>query len=140
MKKMCGVHKVAKILLMIGGLNWLLVGIFQQDLFSMMGLAGGYIARAAYVLIGLSALSMFAVKKCCMKGGCACGSKGCGECCAMDKEKAIGMKKPCACGSGKPGWQCCMKGDAEKMKGCDCLCGSGKKVEDCCMKGSETQQ
>ncbi len=140
MKKMCNVHKVAWCLLLIGGLNWLLVGIFQTDLFAMLGLGGGLVARAVYVLVGLSAVSMLGIKKCCMKDSCTCGEKGCEECGPMNKEKAMAMMKPCACGSGKPGWQCCMKGEAEKMKGMPCFCGSGKKVEDCCMKSPETHQ
>ncbi len=89
MKKMCGVHKVAAILLLVGGLNWLLVGLFGKDLFAAIGLGmGSLLARAVYLLVGLSALSMFGLKKCCMKGGCKCGEPGCPAC----EEK--GMQKP----------------------------------------------
>ena len=131
MKKMCGVHKVAWLLLMVGGLNWLLVGVLQKDLFGLLGMGMDSIpARAVYLLVGLSAFSMLAIKKCCMKDG----SQG------TDKEKVMAMMKPCGCGSGKPGWQCCMKGEAEKMKGMPCICGSGKKIEDCCMKSPATHQ
>ncbi|MEY4745312.1 MAG: hypothetical protein RL272_1257 [Candidatus Parcubacteria bacterium] len=131
MKKMCGVHKVAWALLLVGGVNWLLVGLLEKDLFVLLGLGmASVLARAAYILVGLSALSMLGVCKCCMT--CGKGEPG------SDKDKMTAMMKPCGCGSGKPCWQCCCKGDAEKMKGMPCPCGSGKKAEDCCMKSPET--
>src|SRR5512144_2631074 len=93
MKKMCGVHKVAWVLLLVGGLNWLLVGLLGKDLFDSVGLGSGSIlAKAVYVLVGLSALSMLGLGKCCMKGmkdGCTCGQPGCQMC--GDKGK---MEKP----------------------------------------------
>lgn len=77
-QKMCGAHKIAGILLIVGGLNWLLVGILKQDLFSLSGLGmDNTVARAVYILIGLSALSMFGLCKCCMKGICGCGRNEC---------------------------------------------------------------
>ncbi|GIP21999.1 MULTISPECIES: DUF378 domain-containing protein [Paenibacillus] len=48
---------VALVLLIIGGLNWLLVGLFQYDL--VAGLFGGQnsaISRVVYVIVGLCAL------------------------------------------------------------------------------------
>lgn len=54
----------ALVVLIIGGLNWLLVGLFRFDLvqfiFSAFGSAGEVIARIVYVLVGLSAL--YAIK------------------------------------------------------------------------------
>jgi len=90
MKKMCGVHKAAWVLLLVGGANWLLVGLFQKDLFVLLGLGmGSIVARAVYVLVGLSALSMLGLGKCCVKdGGCKCDAKDCSHC--DDK----GMEKP----------------------------------------------
>lgn len=64
-------HKIAFILLVIGGLNWLLVGLISGwDLASYIGAS---IARIVYILVGLSALyEVFTHKgncKACDKGG-----------------------------------------------------------------------
>ncbi|KAF0506273.1 DUF378 domain-containing protein [Pediococcus pentosaceus] len=48
---------IALVLLIVGGLNWLLVGIFQFDLVAT--LFGGQVAiisRIVYVLVGISAI------------------------------------------------------------------------------------
>ncbi|HTK04880.1 MAG TPA: DUF378 domain-containing protein [Candidatus Eisenbacteria bacterium] len=91
MKKMCGVHKAAWVLLLVGGVNWLLVGLLQKDLFVLLGLGmSSVVARAVYVLVGVSALSMLGLGKCCMKDGmCKCGDKDCSHCGdkGMDKSK-----------------------------------------------------
>jgi uncharacterized membrane protein YuzA (DUF378 family) len=138
MKKMCGVHKTAWCLLMIGGFNWLLVGLLGKDLFVLLGLGmGHWLARLVYVLVGLSAISFLGIGKCCMKDGMMMGMGAGGM---ADKAKAMEMMKSCGCGSGKPCWQCCCKGEWEKMKGMKCFCGSGKNVEDCCMKSPETHK
>ena len=48
---------VAFILLVIGGLNWLLVGLFGWDLFSVLHLGmDSVIAKVVYILVGLSAI------------------------------------------------------------------------------------
>ncbi|NIK11708.1 DUF378 domain-containing protein [Alkalibacillus sp. S2W] len=50
-------RKTALILLIIGGLNWLLVGLFEWDLLG--GLFGGmdeFIPRLVYIIVGLAAL------------------------------------------------------------------------------------
>ncbi|OKL36006.1 DUF378 domain-containing protein [Domibacillus mangrovi] len=48
---------VALILLIIGGVNWLLVGLFQFDLVAtIFGGQDALLARIVYVLVGLSAL------------------------------------------------------------------------------------
>ncbi len=52
---MKAIHAIAFILLVIGGLNWLLVGIWGKDLFAMIGLQGT-VATVVYVLVGLSAI------------------------------------------------------------------------------------
>jgi uncharacterized protein len=49
------VHMVAFILLVVGGLNWLLVA-FDMNLVDMIFGAGSTLAKAVYVLVGLSAL------------------------------------------------------------------------------------
>lgn len=47
---------VAFILLVIGGLNWLLVGIFGLDLVALAFGAGSVLASIVFILVGLSAL------------------------------------------------------------------------------------
>ncbi len=49
--------KLALILLIIGGINWGLVGIFELDLIAwMFGGAGSLIARTLYILVAISAV------------------------------------------------------------------------------------
>ncbi|MDO5560650.1 MAG: DUF378 domain-containing protein [Oscillospiraceae bacterium] len=49
--------KIALILLIIGGVNWGLVGIFQFDLVAwLFGGAGSLISRVIYILVALSAI------------------------------------------------------------------------------------
>ena len=65
-------HKVAFLFLVIGGLNWLLVGLLGWDIGSLFGGQEAVISRIIYVLIGLSALvELFAHKKSCRE--CAVG-------------------------------------------------------------------
>jgi len=48
---------VAWVLLIVGGLNWLLVGLFQKDLFVMLGMdMTSMVPKIVYILVGLSAL------------------------------------------------------------------------------------
>lgn len=48
---------VAFLLLVVGGLNWLLVGLFQMDLvMSLLGGVSPMLVKAVYVLVGLSAV------------------------------------------------------------------------------------
>jgi hypothetical protein len=56
-------RKIAMILLIIGGLNWLLVGLFGWDVGMLFGGMSAIISRLIYVLVGLAALyeaAMFA--------------------------------------------------------------------------------
>ncbi len=53
---MKGMHKLAFILLVIGGLNWLLVGLFKWDIGMLFGGQAAAISRIIYILVGLSAL------------------------------------------------------------------------------------
>ncbi len=48
-------HMVAFILLIVGGLNWLLVGAFQTNVVEMI-FGTGTLATVVYILVGLSAL------------------------------------------------------------------------------------
>jgi uncharacterized membrane protein YuzA (DUF378 family) len=47
---------VSLILLIVGGLNWGLVGLFNFDLVATLFGAGSILARIVYMLVGLSAL------------------------------------------------------------------------------------
>ncbi len=53
---MKGMHLLAFTLLAIGGLNWLLVGLFQWDVGMIFGGQAATVSRIIYVLVGLSAL------------------------------------------------------------------------------------
>lgn len=49
--------KLALILLVIGGINWGLVGIFELDLVAwMFGGAASIVSRVIYILVALSAI------------------------------------------------------------------------------------
>jgi uncharacterized membrane protein YuzA (DUF378 family) len=56
MKNLSTLDWVAMILLVVGGLNWLLVGLFSFDLVAMIFGAGSILAKIVYVLVGLSAV------------------------------------------------------------------------------------
>ena len=47
---------ITLVLLIVGGLNWGLVGLFNFDLVAAIFGAGSGLARAVYVLVGLSAI------------------------------------------------------------------------------------
>jgi len=54
--KMGMLGTVAMALVVIGGLNWGLVGLLNLDLVAMLLGAGSMLAKLVYVLVGLSAL------------------------------------------------------------------------------------
>lgn len=56
-------HKVTFILLVIGGLNWLLVGLLGWDIGMLFGGQGAIISRIIYILVGLSAIYEIATHK-----------------------------------------------------------------------------
>jgi hypothetical protein len=63
---MKGLHIVAFILLVIGGLNWLLVGLTGWDIGQLFGGQDQMISRIIYVLVGLAAiLEVFTHKSSC---------------------------------------------------------------------------
>jgi uncharacterized membrane protein YuzA (DUF378 family) len=51
-----GLHKTTFLLLVLGGINWFLVGAFEWDLGQLLGGQEAVISRALYVLVGLSAI------------------------------------------------------------------------------------
>jgi len=60
---MKAMHKIAFILLIIGGLNWLLVGLFAWDVGMLFGGQMAVISRIIYVLVGLSAIYLVCTHK-----------------------------------------------------------------------------
>ncbi len=53
---MKAIHQIAFILLAIGGLNWLLFGLFGWDVGSLFGGMDVMVSRVIYVLVGISAI------------------------------------------------------------------------------------
>lgn len=53
---MKGLHAVAFILIIIGGLNWLLVGALGWDVGNIFGGQANIISRIIYILVGLAAV------------------------------------------------------------------------------------
>jgi uncharacterized membrane protein YuzA (DUF378 family) len=70
---MKGLHVVSWILLVIGGLNWLLVGLGGWNLVDKLLGVDSIGAKIVYILVGLAALvELFTHKKncsCCKKSG-----------------------------------------------------------------------
>lgn len=60
------------ILIIVGGLNWLLVGLFKWDISALFGGMETLVSRVIYVLVGLSALYLLFTHKNDCK---VCGSK-----------------------------------------------------------------
>lgn len=59
-------HIIAFILLVVGGLNWLLVGAFGFDLVAYLLGSASILARIVYVLVGVSAIfELISHKKMC---------------------------------------------------------------------------
>lgn len=53
-------NAIALALLIVGGLNWLLIGLFQYDLVaSLFGGQDGILSRIIYVIVGLCAIYSF---------------------------------------------------------------------------------
>ena len=49
-------HKLTFVLLVVGGLNWLLVGVLGWDISRFLGGMDSMVSRAVYILGGLSAV------------------------------------------------------------------------------------
>lgn len=67
---MKALHSVAFILLVVGGLNWLLVGLFDWSVADVLGMS---LAKIIYILVGVSAIYLVVTHKrdCrqCVSGG-----------------------------------------------------------------------
>lgn len=63
---MKGFHMVTFLLVVIGGLNWLLQGVFQWEIGMLFGGQAATLSRVIYTLVGLSAVYLlFSHKKDC---------------------------------------------------------------------------
>lgn len=60
---MKGLHMVAFLLLVVGGLNWLLQGLFGWDVGQLFGGMNAAVSRAIYVLVGVAAVVEVATHK-----------------------------------------------------------------------------
>jgi len=71
-------HMIAFVLVIIGGVNWLLVGILgDKDLFVLLGMnMGDIIPKIIYILVGLSAIYLAVTHKSACK---VCMSAGGGQ-------------------------------------------------------------
>lgn len=58
-----GLHMLTFILLVVGGLNWLLQGVFQWEIGNIFGGSSATISRVIYILVGLSAIYEIATHK-----------------------------------------------------------------------------
>ncbi len=71
---MKAIHAIAFILLIIGGLNWLLIGLEVGDVVMYLGET---VSKIVYILVGLSAVYLVVTHKstckCCDKGMSASG-------------------------------------------------------------------
>lgn len=64
---------IAKLLLVIGGLNWGLVGAFDLDLVGALLGHGSLAARVVYIVVGLAAIYAIAqCRKCCSEKKDSC--------------------------------------------------------------------
>ena len=71
---MKALHKIAFILVIIGGLNWLLVGVGVGDIVAYLP---AIIAKIVYILVGLSAVYLIVTHK-----------KSCSDCVASSSAPA----------------------------------------------------
>lgn len=60
---MKGLHMVTFILVIVGGLNWLLVGLLGWDISRWLGGMDAMLPKLIYILVGLSAIYEIATHK-----------------------------------------------------------------------------
>lgn len=66
-----GLHGLSFLLVIIGGFNWLLVGLFKWDIGVLFGGQDATVSRVIYVLVGLAVIYLLAGHK----GDCKMCSK-----------------------------------------------------------------
>ncbi len=91
--RMCPAHKAAAVLVLVGALNWGLIGGFGFNLVNSLLGSMPTAEKVVYILVGLSAVAMLFMHKCKMCGGgagCGCGGdKSCsteGKSCCREGE------------------------------------------------------
>lgn len=60
---MKALHSIAFVLVIVGGLNWLLVGVLSWDVGMLFGGQAAVVSRIVYVLVGLSAVYLAVTHK-----------------------------------------------------------------------------
>lgn len=60
---MKALHTVSFILVIVGGINWLLVGLLKWDIGSLLGGMDSILSRIVYVLVGVSAVYLIVTHK-----------------------------------------------------------------------------
>mgnify|MGYP001558537006 CR=1 len=73
-------HKISFILVIAGGLNWLVLAIFGWDIGDIFGGQGAIISKIIYILVGLSAIYLVATHK-----------RDCRYCMGMQKSGGTGV-------------------------------------------------
>ena len=64
-------NPIALILIIVGGLNWLLVGLFKFNLVHFIFGSLGYVESIVYIIVGIAALVCIPMlKNCCPKSSC----------------------------------------------------------------------
>jgi uncharacterized protein len=53
---MKALHMIAFILLVVGGLNWLLIGVINWEIGALFGGMDALVSRIIYILVGLAAV------------------------------------------------------------------------------------
>jgi hypothetical protein len=71
---MKALYGISFVLVIVGGLNWLLVGLFNWDVGVIFGGQGAFISKIIYILVGLSALYLIVSHK-----------KYCKDCCKVSE-------------------------------------------------------
>jgi uncharacterized membrane protein YuzA (DUF378 family) len=72
---MSKLHTVSFILIAVGGINWLLVGLFGWDVGEIFGGQGAVVSKIIYILVGLATIAeLVSHKKLCRM--CVSNSSG----------------------------------------------------------------
>lgn len=58
LKKACGLHKATLVLLLIGGINWGLIGAFDYNLINELVGQWAVVEQIVYIAVGVGALLM----------------------------------------------------------------------------------
>lgn len=59
-------HKIAWVLVLIGAINWGLIGFFEYNLVHAVLASMPMVERAVYAIVGVSAIAVLFTKKCTM--------------------------------------------------------------------------